>query len=352
MSPLREKLLKIVRAAGPISLSDYMMMALYDGEGGYYTTRDPLGAGGDFTTSPEISQIFGELIGAFLVQAWEDRGRLPRFHLIELGPGRGTLMADVLRTARVRPAFLDAAQITLIETSPTLRAAQAKTIGRTDIHWTDALDKVPNDAPTILFANEFFDAMPVRQFVKAGDGWHERMVGADGDRFVFALAPNPTAVRGVPDAPIGAVYEISPVSLAVVTMIAERIAAKGGLALFIDYGHAGGFGDTFQAVKAHKPADPLGEPGDADLTAHVDFAALKDAAHRSSGVNVYGPATQSAFLTALGIQARAAALSKTQPAHAKDVASAVDRLTGDAQMGTLFKVLCLTDKPTPPPGFP
>ncbi len=351
MSPLKQKLLKIIRAAGPISLADYMMMALYDRDHGYYTTKNPIGAGGDFTTSPEISQIFGELIGAFLVQAWEDRGRPSRFHLVELGPGRGTLMADILRAAHVRPAFLDAAQITLVETSPTLRAAQAKTIARPDLHWTDAIDQVPNDAPTFLVANEFFDAMPVRQFVKAKDGWHERMVGADGDRFVFALAPNPTALRGVPDVQDGAVYEVSPASLAIATMIAERIARHGGIALTVDYGHAGGFGDTFQAVKAHMRTDPLAEPGEADLTAHVDFSALANAARNVGGVGVRGPVTQGAFLTVLGIRERAEALSRAQPDHAADIRAALDRLTGERQMGTLFKVLCLTDRPTPPPGF-
>ena len=369
MSPLKQKILNVIRANGPISLSDYMLLALYDAEHGYYMTRDPLGVGGDFTTAPEVSQIFGELIGAFLVQAWEDRSRPACFQLVELGPGRGTLMADMLRTARVRPGFAEAAHVTLIETSPALRAAQAKTLEkeltspnagrstpRSGVGWGKSdgrtrSTEIPDDAPLFLVANEFFDALPVRQFVKAKDGWHERMVAADGDKLVFALAPGPTPID-VADAPDNAVFEISPASRAIVTIIAERIRRLGGVALIVDYGHArSGFGDTFQAVKAHKPADPLAEPGEADLTAHVDFAALADAA-RAAGAHAYGPITQKAFLVSLGSAARAAALSRAAPDQAADIKAAIDRLTGEAQMGRLFKVLVLSARPTPPTGFP
>jgi NADH dehydrogenase [ubiquinone] 1 alpha subcomplex assembly factor 7 len=370
MMALKEKILSLIRASGPISLSDYMMLALYDSEHGYYTTRDPFGVAGDFTTAPEMSQMFGELVGAFLVQAWEDRGRPARFHLVELGPGRGTLMADILRAARVRPGFAEAARVTLIETSPVLRAAQAKTlekeftspkmgsptprsgVGQGDIRWTTAIDEIPDDAPLFLVANEFFDALPIRQYVKATRGWHERRIGADGDKLVFALAPDPTPGPAGPDAPEGAVFETSPAARAIVTETATRIAHSGGMALIIDYGPAQpGLGDTFQAVKAHAYTDPLAEPGEADLTAHVDFAMLADAA-RAAGARAHGPVTQEAFLESLGIAARAAALSRAAPDQTADIKAVIDRLTGKEQMGWLFKVLALSDSTRPPSGFP
>jgi NADH dehydrogenase [ubiquinone] 1 alpha subcomplex assembly factor 7 len=357
-SPLKPKILNLIRANGPIGVSDYMLLALYDSEHGYYTTRDPLGVDGDFTTSPEVSQIFGELIGVFLVQAWEDRGRPKRFHLAELGPGRGTLMADILRTSRVRPGFGEAAHVTLIETSPALRAAQAKILGSGAIRWVSALDEIPADAPLFLVANEFFDALPVRQFVKAKGGWHERMVAADGDKLVFALAPAATPLDA-PDAPEGAVFEISPAARAIANLAATRIARTDGVALIVDYGHAHSgcltesrLGDTFQAVKAHKPADPLAEPGEADLTAHVDFTALSDAARAAEGY-VFGPTPQGYFLDQLGIKQRAERLKRAAPNEAKDIDAAVHRLADPDQMGTLFKVMAICEDASPGvPGFP
>jgi NADH dehydrogenase [ubiquinone] 1 alpha subcomplex assembly factor 7 len=354
VTPLKRKILNIIRANGPISLSDYMMLALYDSEHGYYTTRDPFGAAGDFITAPEVSQIFGELLAAFLVQAWLDHGSPKRFHLVELGPGRGTLMADILRASRVRPTFAEAAHVTLVETSPALRAAQAKTLRSGGIQWVSGLLEIPRDAPLILVANEFFDAMPIRQYVKAANGWHERMVGAEGDQLVYETSPTAMSLAGIapPRAADGAVFEISPPGLAVAGLIGLHIAAKGGLALIIDYGHArAGFGETFQAVKAHRHVDPLAEPGEADLTAHVDFGMLASDA-RAHGVHAHGPVTQKAFLESLGIRARAETLSSGSPAHSTDIRAAVERLTDDQQMGKLFKVLAISDSAKPPTGFP
>lgn len=355
MTPLKEKLLGLIRETGPITLSQYMQMALLDPVCGYYVTRDPLGR--DFITAPEISQIFGELIGLFFVQAWEDRGKPDRFHLVEVGPGRGTLMADMLRASRIRPAFAAAAEICLIEISPALQAVQAATLGDARVVWRRDFREVPDDAPLFLVANEFFDALPVRQFIRTQRGWHERMVGAEGDGLVFAAAPDPAPNETIPaalrDAPAGSVFEVSPASHSVAREIAGRIAQHGGVALIVDYGHERtAIGDTFQAVKAQRYADPLAEPGEADLTFHVDFATLAHAA-RDAGAQTSIIVTQAQFLTALGIGLRAERLKRESPENAESIDAAIDRLTNLTQMGSLFKVLALSAPHTPPlPGFP
>jgi NADH dehydrogenase [ubiquinone] 1 alpha subcomplex assembly factor 7 len=356
VNPLKEKILRLVRQTGPITLAQYMQMALLDPEHGYYVKRDPLGR--DFITAPEISQIFGELIGLFFVQAWEDRGRPGRFRLVELGPGRGTLMADALRAAgKVRPDFVAAAQIVLVEMSPSLRAIQARTLENHEVQWAATLGEVPNDAPLFLVANEFFDALPARQFIRSTQGWHERLVSADGEALVFAATPDtvPQAFISAPlrDASVGAVFETSPASQSLAQEIGQRIARQDGLALIIDYGHAmSALGDTFQAVKAHAYADPLAEPGDADLTFHVDFAALSQAA-RSEKAYVFGPIGQGEFLDALGIRLRAERLKRAAPERSAEVDAAIDRLTNPAQMGTLFKAMAICEAPSPGvPGFP
>lgn len=350
-SPLKQFLLDRIRAHGPMSIADYMFFALYS-DHGYYNRRDPFGVRGDFITAPEVSQIFGELIGAFLIHAWEDRGRPKAIHLVELGPGRGTLMADILRTARVRAEFAEAAHVTLVEISPALREAQRKTLGANgSVTWADKLEDLPADAPLFLVANEFFDALPIDQHVKTEKGWQERRVGADGNRLVFTLDSriNPNLPA---DAPAGSVYESSLVARGFASAVAERVAAQGGIALIVDYGHpVSGYGDTFQAVKNHARADPLAEPGEADLTTHVDFDILAKLA-RARGAHPHGPVTQKAFLESLGIQARAEALSRAAPNEAADIRAAVARLTGADQMGTLFKVLAISDSATPPAGFP
>jgi NADH dehydrogenase [ubiquinone] 1 alpha subcomplex assembly factor 7 len=351
---LKEKLLRLIHAQGPISIAQYMAMALTDPEDGYYIKRDPLGR--DFITAPEVSQIFGELIGLFFVQAWEDRGRPDKFRLVELGPGRGTLMADLLRAARIRPGFGAAADITLIEASPVLREIQARTLAGTKVEWGRDLHDVPHDAPLFLFANEFFDALPIHQFIRRQGRWCERMVDADGGDLIFASAPDPVPDSIIPahlrDAAEGAIFEASPASQAMAYDMARRISEKQGAALVIDYGHpSSSTGDTFQAVKANRFFDPLSEPGEADLTAHVDFAALGVAA-RNAGGYVFGPESQGSFLESLGIHARADRLRRAGPDDAAEFDSAVDRLINPLQMGMLFKVMAICDNSSPGvPGF-
>jgi NADH dehydrogenase [ubiquinone] 1 alpha subcomplex assembly factor 7 len=359
VTPLKEKILRLIREQGPITLAHYMQMALLDPEHGYYMKRDPLGR--DFITAPEISQMFGELIGLLFTQAWEDRGRPQHFHLVELGPGRGTLMADMLRTAaKVRPDFVSAASVVLIEASPVLRGIQAAKLANWNVRWAGTLDEVPDDAALFLVANEFFDALPMRQFVKTIDNrrevaWHERMISAQDERLIFALAPEPVplalSLNAMPAAQLGAVFEIQAAAQAIVSDIAHRIVSRGGLGLIVDYGHVAGLGDTFQAVKAHEFADPLADPGEADLTAHVDFGALADAA-RQEHTQVWGPMTQADLLEALGIRLRGERLKRTALENSAEIDAAICRLTGKEQMGTLFKALALAaPKTPPPPGF-
>jgi NADH dehydrogenase [ubiquinone] 1 alpha subcomplex assembly factor 7 len=326
-----------------------MAIALTDPEFGYYMRRDPLGR--DFVTAPEVSQIFGELIGLFLVQAWEDRGRPRRFSLIELGPGRGTLMADILRAAKIRPGFGEAAQIVLVETSPALRTVQRQTLNGVPVQWVHGLDDL-GKGPCFVIANEFFDALPVQQFVRSDHGWHERTVAARGDDLVFALSETSASSR-FGEAPLGSILEVGTEAIAAIRTISHRVAKSGGAALIVDYGYAGpSLGDTFQAVKRHAYADPLADPGEADLTFHVDFAALASAA-QSQGARVFGPIAQSAFLSALGIHLRAERLKQSAPEQASEIDAAVERLTSPKQMGTLFKVLALAAPGSPQlPGFP
>lgn len=356
MTALGDHLKRLIRQNGPISIATFMGEALAHAEHGYYTNRDPLGAKGDFVTAPEISQIFGELIGVWLIDAWERQGSPTQITLCELGPGRGTLMADILRAARVRPNFLAAAQIHFVEVSPTLRARQEQALG--GVHkatWHTHLASVPQDRPTLIVANEFFDALPVRQFIRGEKHWHERNVGLDGDRLVFGITKDSVPEGLVPaslrNAPAGSLVETRPAADSIIGEIAARCRSSGA-ALLIDYGyerHA--VGDTFQAMKAHAYTEPLLEPGEADLTAHVDFEALTIAAQHA-GASVHGPATQAAFLTALGINLRAERLAGLNPAKASAIQKDVERLTSPLQMGSLFKVLALLPQGAPrPPGF-
>jgi NADH dehydrogenase [ubiquinone] 1 alpha subcomplex assembly factor 7 len=331
-----------------------MAIALGDPEHGYYMRGDPFGR--DFITAPEVSQIFGELIGLFFVQAWEDRDRPERFNLVELGPGRGTLMADMIRAAaRARPRFAESVRIVLVETSPTLRRLQADALARSSAIWASRFDDVPVDEPLFLIANEFFDALPVRQFVRSERGWHERMVTSDGDGLRFVLAPDAAPPDLVPAqlraAPLGSVYELNSAASGLIRTIAGRIAETGGVALIIDYGHlTTAVGDTLQAVKAHAFSDPLAEPGESDLTAHVDFDALAEAAKGAGAV--LGPVLQGDFLEALGLRERAARLKADNPDKTAEIEAAVVRLSDPQQMGTLFKVLAVYEAGVPsPPGF-
>lgn len=342
MSPLAEIIAQRIRATGPISLADYMELCLLHPRYGYYATRDPFGAQGDFTTSPEISQIFGELCGLSLAQAWMDQGRPAPFTLAEPGPGRGTLMADMLRTIRAVPGMADAAEVTLIEASPHLRQMQQERLG--EVRHLTSIEALP-DQPLFLIANEFFDALPIRQFQRGDSGWSERVVGLDDDGLRIGLAPPVDMPR---EGRIGDIIEDCPAAIPIMAGIAKRIAVHGGAAIIVDYGGWNGYGDTFQAVRQHHPEDPLAHPGDADLTAHVDFAPLAAVAIRA-GAEVSRPIYQGDWLLSLGAEARARRL---QEAGDDGAMNALGRLTDRHEMGHLFKAMAVWPKGVSPvPGF-
>lgn len=352
MTALASLLQARIAATGPITLADYMAECLLHPDHGYYATRDPFGSDGDFTTAPEISQMFGELLGLCLAQAWLDQGAPEAFTLAELGPGRGTLMADVLRATRAVPGFHAAARVVLVEASATLRAVQRRTLGEQAVAWADQAEDLP-EAPLFLIANEFFDALPIRQFTRSGAGWAETMVGLrDGRLALGRAAPAPLArlADRLADTAEGDVVELCPAAAPIIAELSSRIARHGGVAVIVDYGDWQSRGDTFQALKAHRFADPLAEPGEADLTAHVDFAALAAAAPPARASRMIA---QGALLYRLGIAARAARLARdlTGPALEAHL-TATRRLTDPGEMGSLFKALALyPDTFPPPPGF-
>ena len=344
--PTPGELISEIAAARSTTIADYMAAA----NGHYYATRDPLGAAGDFTTAPEISQMFGEMVGIWIADLWSRAGS-PAFRYVELGPGRGTLAADALRTmARFgcTPTGVD-----LVETSPTLRAAQLARVPAAEHH--DEVDALPGDAPLIIVANEFFDALPIHQYVRTTDGWRERMV----ERSEGVLTPVagtipaddaiPASLRREPE---GTIVETTPVSAAIMQRLAFRLARQGGAMLAIDYGYAGpAAGDTLQAVKAHRFVDPFADPGEVDLTAHVDFTTLADAA-RSAGAVASDLATQGAWLRRLGIDARLQSLANAAPARAEELKAQRDRLVEPREMGDLFRVMAFTAPGWPTPaGF-
>ena len=358
MNALGRALAARIRAAGPISLADYMAEAMTHPTLGYYRRGDPLGAAGDFVTAPEISQMFGELIGLWLVDAWEGAGRPDPVLLVELGPGRGTLMADALRAAKVRPDFGRAIRLHLVESSPGLKRLQAAALADARPEWHEGFETLP-EGPLLLVANEFFDALPIRQFQRTAEGWRERMIALDepGARFRWVLSPPGAAAEALltPEqlqAPVGTIAEASPASRGVAAVVGARLAAAPGAALIVDYGHDAAPGETLQAVKRHAPADPLEDPGEADLTAHVDFAALARAA-QAAGAEAHGPVAQGDFLRSLGIALRAERLiARATPDQAKAIRSGLHRLIDDAEMGRLFRVLALTSPGFgPPAGF-
>lgn len=351
MTPLAALLARRIAATGPVTLADYMAECLLNPEHGYYATRDPLGAAGDFITAPEISQMFGELIGLCLAQSWLDQGA-PAGLLVEAGPGRGTLMADIWRATAAVPGFHQRMRIVLVEASPVLRQAQARRLAGAPVEWRDRLDALP-EAPLWFVANEFFDALPIRQFRRAGDGWREVVVGLDGTRLAPGLtppAPLADLAHRLADTQEGDVIEICPAAGPAMQALAARIAPRGGAALIVDYGDWRSRGDTFQALRHHAYVDPFAEPGRADLTAHVDFEALARAARplRASRLEPQG-----ALLRALGIEARAARLAQSLAGEARERhQAALRRLTDDGEMGTLFKALALVPAGVPmPPGF-
>jgi len=352
MTDLARRLARQIAATGPITLADYMAACLLDPEHGYYTTRPPFGAAGDFTTAPEISQMFGEMLALCLAQCWIDRGRPAPAVLAELGPGRGTLMADMLRTLAAVPGAREALAVHMVEAAPALRARQAEAIAPARATWHDHVAALP-EAPLFLVANEFLDALPIRQFRRAGDGWQEVMVGLDpAGRLAPGLSPAaPVAALAhrLADTQDGAVVELCPALPGICAKVAGRIARHGGAALIIDYGGWAGTGDTFQAVRAHAPADPFAAPGAADLTAHVDFAAIATAA-RAAGAEASAMSPQGLFLERLGITARAEALARRLTGAARDNhVAAHRRLTHPDGMGELFKVIAIHPPGTPPP---
>jgi NADH dehydrogenase [ubiquinone] 1 alpha subcomplex assembly factor 7 len=345
MSALEEEIFAEIRANGPIGIDRFMALALGHPRHGYYMTRDPFGLAGDFVTAPEISQIFGELLGLSAAMTWQALGEPAEVALVELGPGRGTLMADALRAARALPGFLSCLDVHLVEMSPVLQRAQAEKLkdsGRRPI-WHASIDTLPEDRPLLILANEFFDALPIRQFQRHEGEWRERLVGIGRDG-ALALGLDRTPAQGLNlDGPDGVVFETSPVSLDIMRRIGERLASQGGLLLTIDYGYSRfAFGETLQAVRKHKFAPVLANPGEADITAHVDFSSLAIAARRGGAV-AHPCLTQATLLDRLGIRHRAGILKR----NAEDpgaIDAAVERLVGlDGNgMGKLFKALAVT----------
>ncbi len=350
MTPLARLLAERIRETGPITVADYMAECLLHPVHGYYTTRDPFGTAGDFTTAPEISQMFGELLGLALAQSWLDRGSPTPFTLAELGPGRGTLMADILRATRGVPGFHAAAQVVLVEASPVLRQKQQKTISRGDdlgLRWIEAAGDLP-EQPLFLVANEFFDALPIHQYQFVKGGWHERLIGLQDGALAFGLAEGPTlpGTMAMHQREEGMVIEENRIGRFMMRQVHHRLYHHGGVALVIDYGDWRSRGDTLQALRRHAFDDPLAHPGEADLTAHVDFEPLAENQH-----HFY--TTQGTFLTRLGIDARAERLAQSLTGERLESHRAAHRrLTHPEEMGSLFKVLAVTSAGAPPPpGF-
>ena len=349
---LKDRLKAEIRAAGPIGIDRFMAACLYDPRHGYYATRPALGEAGDFITAPLVSQMFGELIGAWAVEVWRRLGRPARVLLAEMGPGDGSLMSDALRAARLDPTFLAAVEVWLVEVSAPLTAVQkARLAGASpNTHWIASLADLPDDAPLILIANELLDCLPTRQFVRLEGGWAERAVGLDdAGELCFGLAPDVAAPPVAVDAKVGQIVESSPAQQAVAADIAYRIVRQGGAALLIDYGDETSLGDTLQALKRHGKLAPLECPGEADLTVHADFIAVRAAAATEGAAARI--LEQGDFLRRLGIGARAAALSAARPDQAQVIARQLARLTDADQMGRLFKAVCLYPPGPPPPGF-
>lgn len=339
MTKLTDILLAQIKRSGPITIAEYMTQCLLHPAHGYYTTHHPLGAVGDFVTAPEISQMFGEMLGLCLAQAWMDQDAPARFTLAELGPGRGTLMTDVLRATQGVSGFHAAAEIVLVEASPSLQAVQAKTLDGYEVEWAATITDVP-DQPLFLIANEFFDCLPIRQFIRTDYGWQEQMVGAANDALGFILAAQ-TPVALFEDAPLGTVLETCPSAVAITAEVARIIGAHRGAALLLDYGDWVPSADTFQAVQNHKKTDPLKACGASDLTAHVNFKSLAQAAGQYAQVSSI--TAQGVLLERLGMTTRAQALAENLQGDAlENHIAAHRRLTHPDEMGHLFKALAIT----------
>jgi NADH dehydrogenase [ubiquinone] 1 alpha subcomplex assembly factor 7 len=346
---LLDRLAAQIEAQGPLSVAQYMTACLHDPQFGYYAARPALGEDGDFVTAPLVSQMFGELVGVWAAAAWELIGRPGELRLVEIGPGDGTLMDDMLRTARVAPAFRAAADVWLVETSAPLAALQRDRLGD-QVRWAASLDEVPGGAPLLLVANELLDCLPARQFVRTSIGWSEQVVGLDrGGALAFGLSSAP--VGGLmPDAAVGQVYEQSAAQAGLGAALGARVARDGGAALLVDYGRAEpGFGDTLQALRRHEKVDPLARPGEADLTVHADFPAVMAAA---SGQGARAAIlTQAGFLARMGIGARCEALLAARPDRSATLGRQLHRLIGADEMGELFKACVIHSPGWTPPAF-
>ena len=350
-----------IASQGPLPVSVFMMEALFDPMAGYYATRDPIGAGSDFITAPEISQMFGELLGLWTAQCWQDMGAPESLVVAELGPGKGTMMSDMLRAARAVPGFASALRVSLVEASAALKMVQGQTLARAGVPvgWARSLEAIPA-GPAIILGNEFLDCLPVRQAVRVDGQWRERCVGLhpdDDSRFAFVTGPaiagdDPFLPDALRDSPDGTLVELRPGDAQVIDALAARFSSYPGHALFIDYGpSASEPGDTLQAIRGHTKVHPLDAPGTADLTARVDFGTLARRA-RSAGLDVYGPAGQGTFLKGLGMEQRAAALAASRPDQRGVIARQLHRLTAPEEMGALFKVIALSAPGMPaPPGL-
>lgn len=344
-----------IKADGPISVAEYMALCLLDPVEGYYPTRDPLGSDGDFITAPEISQMFGEVLGLWCVQTWHDMGKPETVHLVELGPGRGIMMSDMLRASELDPGFKAAVRVTLIEASAALEAVQGQTLATANvpISWAKDLSQVP-EGPTIVIGNEFLDCLPVRQFIQqdrfaGANGWHERVVTLNevSGSLMFAVSPTPisdvtqtTLPSGHIEAKTGELIEVCATAHLLLNQLKTRFDTHVGRALFVDYGpEETEFGDTLQALKRHEKVGVFSNPGNTDLTARVDFAALKECAENLSLASTC-TVTQATLLSRLGLEVRAVTLARAKPESKPKIARQLERLMGAKQMGTLFKAIC------------
>jgi SAM-dependent MidA family methyltransferase len=346
---LERRLEALIAAGGPMTVAEYMAACLYHPEFGYYAARPRLGAEGDFVTAPLVSQMFGELLGLWAAETWTRMGSPEVFRLVEMGPGDGTLMVDMLRAGRAVPGFLEAAEVWLVETSEPLRALQREKLE--NAHWAATLGEVPGEAPLIIISNELLDCLPTRQFVRTEQGWAERRVGLGPDgRLAFGFSPPPSGFSPA-DAPLGSVLEWSEPSFHLGAEVGRRLVQDGGAALFIDYGRAEpGHGDTLQALIAHEKVSPLDRPGEADLTVHADFPGFAAAA-REAGAETTAVLEQGELLRRLGIEVRAGALSKARPDKADVIARQLARLVDPEQMGRLFKAVAIHAPGLAVPGF-
>ena len=346
-TPLGKDLAALIAQEGPLSIERYMALCLGDPRYGYYMTRDPLGARGDFITAPEISQVFGELLGLWCGECFRLMSSPASFMLVELGPGRGTLMADALRVLKIVPSFLDTVEIHLVETSPILRARQQESLAahKDKITWHVSIDTLPAK-PALILANEFFDALPIRQYQKEAQGWHERLVGLDDDgALILGLSAEPAPHLADLQGADGSVYEEARIASTIMRSLARHLRSYGGVMLALDYGYTkSSFGDTWQALTQHAYADPLAQPGQADLTSHVDFQKLGESA-ASGGATVAPPVTQRDLLLRLGLEPRLQQLTRGNPDRSYDITKACLRLidnTSPQAMGQLFKALALS----------